>query len=91
MRSSGHYISSSNLLPETLATTETAESAGENEVSDSDFQRAPATIFDTGNRDEQPSLSINDSMGDLNWDEITLDMFQMDGDFRGWFSLGSSV
>ncbi|KAJ5362497.1 hypothetical protein N7541_003341 [Penicillium brevicompactum] len=91
VRSNGHYISSSNLLPETLATTETAETAGENGVSDSDFQRAPATIFDTGNRDEQPSLSINDSMGDLNWEEITLDMFQMDGDFRGWFSLGSSV
>ncbi|KAK9847562.1 hypothetical protein MYU51_018527 [Penicillium brevicompactum] len=91
VRSSGHYISSSDILPEPMATTETTESAGENGVSYSDFQRAPATIFDTGSRDEQPSLSISDSMGDLNWDELTLDMFQMDGDFRGWFSLGSSV
>ncbi|KAK4871119.1 hypothetical protein LT330_000356 [Penicillium expansum] len=33
---------------------------------------------------------IDDSLQDtLNWDGVTLDLGQMDGDFRGWFSLGN--
>ncbi|CAI7589547.1 unnamed protein product [Penicillium glandicola] len=89
-------VSGSNVPPNSVSPNDsTSRSMNNNHISsaDSDEQfQAPTPTLDILDNQILQESWIDDSLQDtLNWDGVTLDFGQMDGNFRGWFSLGNDL